>query len=77
MPIPLDVRKAIDHYHFLDRDHRAMVKTKERDGVFVFMPTADNITREDSTANVHLTSRHVWHILGNTARVYLCRRLSE
>ena len=63
VPLPLDVKKAIDRYHFLDRDHRSMVKTKERDGKFVFMPTADKITREDSTANVHLTSRHVWHIV--------------
>lgn len=63
VPIPLDVKKGIDHYHFLDRDHRAMVKTRERDGKFAFMPTADKITREDSTANVHLTSRHVWHIV--------------
>jgi len=64
VPIPMGVKKAIDHYHFLDRDHRAMVKVKEREGKFVFMPTADKITREDATANVHLTSRHVWHIVG-------------
>lgn len=64
VPIPLEVKKAIDHYHFLDREHRAMVKTKDREGKFVFMPTADKITREDSTANVHLTSRHVWHLVG-------------
>lgn len=62
VPIPLEIKKAIDH--FLDREHRARVKTKDRDGKFIFMPTADKITREDSTANVHLTSRHVWHIVG-------------
>lgn len=61
VPIPRDVKKAVDHYHFLDREHRARVKTKDRTGKFVFMPTVDKITREDSTANVHLTSRHVWH----------------
>lgn len=64
VPIPMEVKKAIDHYHFLDRDHRAMVKVKEREGKFVFMPSADKITRKDATANVHLTSRHVWHIVG-------------
>lgn len=36
VPSPLEVKKAIDHYHFLDRDHRAMVKVKEREGKFVF-----------------------------------------
>jgi len=64
VPIPLDVKKAVDHYHFLDRDHRAMVKTQDRTGKFVFMPTMDKITRADSTANVHLTSRHVWQLIG-------------
>lgn len=65
VPIPLEVKKAIDHYHVLDRDHHAMVKVKEREGKFVFMPTVEKITREDATANIHLTSRHVWHIVGN------------
>lgn len=64
VPIPLEIKKAIDAYHFLDREHRAMVKVKERTGKFVFMPTADKITRADATANVHLTSRHVWHLVG-------------
>ena len=64
VPIPLEIKKAIDHYHFLDRDHRAMVKVKEREGKFVFMPIIEKITREDATANIHLTSRHVWHLVG-------------
>ncbi len=64
VPIPLEVKKAIDHYHFLDRERRAMVKVKEREGKFVFMPAVEKVTREDATANVHLTSRHVWHVVG-------------
>jgi integrase/recombinase XerD len=64
VPIPLDVKKAIDLYHFLDREHRAMVKVSERTGKFVFMPVVEKITREDATANIHLTSRHVWHLVG-------------
>ena len=64
VPVPLEIKKAVDHYHFLDREHRAMVKTREREGKYVFMPTADKITRQDATANVHLTSRHVWHLIG-------------
>lgn len=63
VPVPKDVKKAVDAYHFLDREHRALVKTKERAGKFVFMPTVDKITREDATANVHLTARHVWHVV--------------
>lgn len=63
VPVPSDVKKAIDHYHFLDRDRRSMVKVKEREGKFVFMPMVDKVTRQDSTANVHLTSRHVWHLV--------------
>jgi len=64
VPIPLEVKKAVDHYHFLDRDHRGLIKTKDREGKFVFMPTMDKITRADATANVHLTGRHVWHLVG-------------
>jgi integrase len=64
VPIPLEIKKAIDHYHFLDCDRRAMVKVKEREGKFAFMPVVEKITREDATANVHLTSRHVWHLVG-------------
>ena len=64
VPLPSEVKKAIDAYHFLDREHRAMVKVKDRTGKFVFMPIADKITRQDATANVHLTSRHVWHLVG-------------
>lgn len=47
VPIPRQVKKAVDQYHFLDREHRAMVKTKDRKGKDGFMPTADKITRED------------------------------
>ena len=62
--IPNDVKKAIDNYHFLDRERRAMAKIKEREGKFVFMPAVEKVTRADATANVHLTSRHVWHLIG-------------
>lgn len=64
VPVPLDVKKAIDHYHFLDRYHRSMISPGEKQSKFVFTPSIDKITRADVTANVHLTSRHVWHIVG-------------
>lgn len=64
VPVPKDVKKAVEHYHFLDREHRSMVKIKEREGKFVFMPTVEKMTRADATANVHLTTRHVWHVVG-------------
>lgn len=64
VPIPREVKKAVDHYHFLDRDHRGLIKTPDRTGKFVFMPVMEKITRVDATANVHLSSRHVWHLVG-------------
>lgn len=64
VPIPNDVKKAIDRYHFLDRERRAMTKITDRVGKFVFMPVVEKVTRADATANVHLTSRHVWHLVG-------------
>jgi len=60
----MEIKKAIDHYHFLDRERRAMVKTREREGKFVFMSTVEKVTRHDATANTHLTTRHVWHLVG-------------
>jgi site-specific recombinase XerD len=64
VPIPNDVKKAVDRYHFLDRERRVMVKTTDRIGKFVFMPAVEKVTRADATTNVHLTSRHVWHLIG-------------
>jgi site-specific recombinase XerD len=64
VPLPQKVKKAIDHYHFLDRARRALVKTRDREGKFVFMPSVEKITRHDATANVHLTTRHVWYLVG-------------
>lgn len=64
VPVPLEVKKSIDHYHFLDRGRRAMVKVKEREGKFVFMPMVEKVTRHDATANTHLTTRHVWYLVG-------------
>lgn len=64
VPIPLEVKKAIDHYHFLDRDHRSLIKTKNGESKYVFMATHDKLTKVDSLSNVHLTTRHVWFIVG-------------
>ncbi|MGI8495052.1 MAG: tyrosine-type recombinase/integrase [Pyrinomonadaceae bacterium] len=63
VPVPIDVKKAIDDYHFLDRRHRSLIKWADKDGKFVFTPSMEKITRHDATANVHLTSRHVWHLV--------------
>lgn len=63
VPIPLEVKKAIDQYHFLDRYHRSTIKLKDRDSKYVFMPTMEKITHDDAMSNNHLTSRHVWHTI--------------
>lgn len=63
VPVPTAVKKAIDAYHFLDRQHRSLIKGADKDGKFVFTPLMEKITRHDATANVHLTSRHVWHLV--------------
>jgi hypothetical protein len=56
-------QKAIGHYHFLERERCSMVKTREREGKFVFMPLVDKVTRRNVTSNIHITTRHVRHLV--------------
>lgn len=63
VPVPREIKKAIDHYHLLDRYHRSLVKIKERESRYVFMPTIEAKMRSGATANVHLTTRHVWYLV--------------
>lgn len=61
VPVPLEVKRAIDHYLFLDRDHRSLVKTSRDEGKFIFMPLGEK--KRDATANRAICSRHAWHVV--------------
>lgn len=65
VPIPTDVKQAINHYHFLDRAQRQMIRPKAGESRFIFMPEMEKKTQVDFHANTHLTTRHVWHLVRN------------
>lgn len=60
-PIPLEVKKAIDRYLFLDREQRDLIKTREGEGKFVFLPSKDK--KRHFSENRAITARHAWHIV--------------
>lgn len=60
-PIPLEVKQAIDAYLLLDRDHRRLVKARENEGKFIFLPSAAK--KRDITENKAIGSRHAWHLV--------------
>lgn len=62
-PLPREVKKAIDHYHFLDREHRQMIHLRANDSRYIFMPQIEKKTRVNYNDNTHLTKRHVWHLV--------------
>jgi site-specific recombinase XerD len=61
-PIPKEVKQAIDRYLFLDREHRALVKTREGEGRHVFLPSMGK--KRDYSANKPITTRHAWYLVG-------------
>lgn len=61
VPVPLEVKKAIDHYLVLDRDQRDLIKTREGEGKFVFLPSKDK--KRHFSENKPITARHAWHIV--------------
>lgn len=60
-PVPLEVKRAIDHYLFLDRENRGYVKTRQGESKYVFMPLGEK--KRDATENRAITARHAWHLV--------------
>ncbi len=59
IPVPADVKKAIDDYLLLDEGNRRTMKTG---GIDAFVFQAD-VTRRNFGENKPLTTRHVWHLM--------------
>lgn len=59
IPVPQDVKKAIDNYLSLDESNRKTMKTGGSDA-FVFQA---DIARRNFGENKPLTTRHVWHLV--------------
>lgn len=59
IPVPSDVKKAIDDYLSLDGENRRLAKTGGNDA-FVFQA---DISRRYFGENKPLTTRHIWHLM--------------
>ncbi len=59
IPIPADVKKAIDDYLRVDEENRKLVKTGGNDA-FVFQA---DVMRRNFGENKPLTTRHIWHLV--------------
>lgn len=59
IPIPQDVKKAVDDYLRLDDESRRMSKTGGNDA-FVFQA---DVSRRYFGENKPLTTRHIWHLI--------------
>ena len=59
IPIPTDVKKAIDEFLLLDEGNRKTMKTGGSDA-FVFQA---DIARRNFGENKPLTTRHLWHLI--------------
>jgi site-specific recombinase XerD len=59
IPIPMDVKRAIDDYLRLDEENRKTMKTGGSDA-FVFQA---DVRRRSFGENKPLTTRHVWHLI--------------
>ena len=59
IPVPSDVKKAIDDYLSLDEGNRRLAKTGGNDA-FVFQA---DISRRFFGENKPLTTRHIWHLM--------------
>lgn len=64
IPIPKDVKKAIDDYLLLDEGNRMTMKTGGNDA-FVFQA---DINRRNFGVNKPLTTRHVWYLVKKWAK---------
>lgn len=63
IPIPIDVKKAIDDYLRLDDENRRLAKTG---GSEAFIFQAD-VNRRNFGENKPLTTRHIWHLVKKLA----------
>jgi integrase/recombinase XerD len=59
IPVPQDVKKAIDDYLRLDESNRRTMKTGGSDA-FVFQA---DVARRNFGVNKPLTTRHIWHLV--------------
>jgi integrase/recombinase XerD len=59
IPVPPDVKKAIDDYLRLDEENRRQMKTGGSDA-FVFQA---DVSRRSFGENKPLTTRHIWHLV--------------
>jgi integrase/recombinase XerD len=59
IPIPSDVKSAVDKYLLLDEKNRKLMKT---DGTDAFIFQAD-VSRRNFGENKPLTTRHLWHLI--------------
>lgn len=59
IPVPKDVKKAIDDYLLLDDGNRRTMKTGGSDA-FVFQA---DVARRNFGENKPLTTRHIWHLV--------------
>lgn len=59
IPVPKDVKKAIDDYLLLDEGNRRTMKTGGSDA-FVFQA---DVARRNFGENKALTTRHIWHLV--------------
>lgn len=59
IPVPADVKKAIDDYLRLDDENRRLAKTGGSEA-FVFQA---DVNRRNFGENKSLTTRHIWHLV--------------
>lgn len=64
IPVPIDVKKAIDEYLLLDEGNRRTMKTGGSDA-FVFQA---DVARRNFGENKALTTRHLWHLVKKWAQ---------
>lgn len=65
IPVPVDVKKAIDEYLRLDEENRRQMKTGGSDA-FIFQA---DISRRNFGENKPLTTRHIWHLVKKWAKL--------
>lgn len=59
IPIPKDVKRAIDDYLYLDAENRKIMKTGGNEA-FIFQA---DVSRRNFSENKPLTTRHLWHLI--------------
>lgn len=60
IPVPNDVKKAVDDYLLLDFGNRKTMKTGGGSDAFIFQA---DVSRRSFGENRPLTTRHIWHLI--------------